>query len=169
MPAPFSWTSPSPGRTQDAGDRLGRLARPGLFLALFGSLGAGKTAFVQGVARGLAVDDWDLVASPTFTLAARYEGRLPLLHVDAYRLAGPADLIDLGIEAWIAEEGVTALEWAERAGDALPPDRLDVHFAHRGEQVRELSFTARGPLGAEILEGVRQGLGEAFGAEETST
>ncbi|MHC4599654.1 MAG: tRNA (adenosine(37)-N6)-threonylcarbamoyltransferase complex ATPase subunit type 1 TsaE [Planctomycetota bacterium] len=152
MPSPVAWISRSANETLLAGERLGAASGPGLFIALFGPLGAGKTVLVKGIARGLGVEAWDLVASPTFTLAGRYEGRLPLLHVDAYRLRDPGELIDLGFEAWIAEDGVTALEWADRAGPHLPPDRLEIRLAHAGPTVRELALSLRGDPG-EVLRG----------------
>jgi tRNA threonylcarbamoyladenosine biosynthesis protein TsaE len=147
MPPAVAWTSRSVDETLLAGERVGAASGPGLLVALFGPLGAGKTVLVKGIARGLGVEDWDLVASPTFTLAGRYGGRLPLLHVDAYRLRDPGELLDLGHEAWIAEDGVTALEWAERAGPHLPPNRLEIRLAHAGPTLRELSLSLQGDPG----------------------
>jgi tRNA threonylcarbamoyladenosine biosynthesis protein TsaE len=121
MPAPFRWTSPNPDETLRAGTLLGRASRPGDFLALSGPLGSGKTLFVKGVARGLSVADWDLVASPTFALVSQYAGTLLLVHVDAYRLHSAEELLDLGAESWIAEDGVTAFEWAAVGGSGPCP------------------------------------------------
>ncbi|MHC4778278.1 MAG: tRNA (adenosine(37)-N6)-threonylcarbamoyltransferase complex ATPase subunit type 1 TsaE [Planctomycetota bacterium] len=144
MPSPVVWTSRGPKDTLTAGERLGAAALPGLFVALTGPLGAGKTVFVKGLARGLEIRNWDLVASPTFNIASRYEGRLPLLHVDAYRLGGADDLIDLGFEEWIAIEGVTALEWADRGEEYLPPDRIELSIGHVGPLEREFSALGLG-------------------------
>ena len=92
-----------------AGDRVG----------LTGQLGAGKTQFVRGVALGLGLDDGRMVHSPTFVIAQEYPGRVPIYHLDAYRLTDPvAELLDLGISEMLAD-GVVLLEWADRAGDLL--------------------------------------------------
>jgi tRNA threonylcarbamoyladenosine biosynthesis protein TsaE len=158
MAATLSRTSRSPAETVDLGAILGTAAAPGAFLALVGPLGAGKTQLVKGLARGLGVPDWDLVSSPTFNLVARHEGRLPLLHVDAYRLASPDELVDLGWEAWVCETGVTAFEWADRAGPALPGDRLVVTLSHRTERERDLALEPTGPLSRALLEEFSKGI-----------
>ncbi len=148
--------SPSPAVTRRLAETLGRLAGPGQVVALFGPLGAGKTQFVKGLASGLDVPDWDLVASPTFTLVARYRGRLPLLHVDAFRLDRARDLLDLGFEECIEPEGVTAMEWADRAGSLLPPDRLEVRLEHEGPSSRRLRFSAFGARSRALLDNARE-------------
>jgi tRNA threonylcarbamoyladenosine biosynthesis protein TsaE len=99
--------------TADAGRQLARTLHAGSTILLFGDLGAGKTAFVRGLAEGLGVSA-DEVSSPTFTLVQEYRGgRLPLFHADLYRLDDPREIDDLGLEE-IAEEGVLAVEWAEK-------------------------------------------------------
>jgi tRNA threonylcarbamoyladenosine biosynthesis protein TsaE len=113
--------------------RLGRGAR----VLLYGELGAGKTAFVRGLAAGLGIDP-DEVSSPTFTLVQEYRGRLPLYHVDLYRLA-PGEVDDLGLDA-LAADGVLAIEWAER----MPRDdagAIDVRLEHAGEDQRRITVT----------------------------
>jgi tRNA threonylcarbamoyladenosine biosynthesis protein TsaE len=103
---------------------MGRALRAPAVLALRGDVGAGKTAFVRGLARGLrAVGP---VTSPTFALAHEHPGPLPLFHFDLYRLSGPEDLFDIGWEDYLARGGVCAIEWSERAEGALPPDTLYV-------------------------------------------
>jgi tRNA threonylcarbamoyladenosine biosynthesis protein TsaE len=107
---------------------LARRLTPGAVVLLYGELGAGKTAFVRGLADGLGIDP-DEVSSPTFTLVQEYRGgRLPLFHVDLYRL-GSAEVEDLGLDDLGAADGVVAIEWAER----LPrpsPDAIRVHITH---------------------------------------
>ena len=93
-------------------------------IALVGPLGAGKTELARGIARGLAVEE--PLSSPTFILVAEHAGRLPLFHVDCYRLAGPEDALCAGILDDRASEGVTVIEWAERLGAVLPAGRLDI-------------------------------------------
>ncbi|MEM6926049.1 MAG: tRNA (adenosine(37)-N6)-threonylcarbamoyltransferase complex ATPase subunit type 1 TsaE [Myxococcota bacterium] len=117
--------SESHGATWRLGERLGEIAGPGTFVALGGDLGAGKTVFAKGVGAGLGVST--VVSSPTFVLVALHEsGRLPLWHVDAYRLGDADEVEGLGLEQ--AHDGIVVMEWAVRFPDALPVDRLDVRL-----------------------------------------
>ena len=93
---------------------------PGEVIALIGDLGAGKTSFVQGLARGLGVDERAYVRSPTFTLVNEYAGRIPLYHIDLYRLDRRAEAHDLGLEEYFDGDGVTVVEWADRFPELLP-------------------------------------------------
>ena len=102
----------SPEETQKIAAKLGEKLKPGDVVLLFGDLGAGKTTFVQGLARGLGVPEDYYVQSPTFALINEYPGRVPLYHVDLYRLA-PEDVYDLGLEE-LVEKGVVVIEWSER-------------------------------------------------------
>jgi tRNA threonylcarbamoyladenosine biosynthesis protein TsaE len=114
--------------TRAAGERLGRTLAPGDVVALTGDLGAGKTCFVQGLARGLGARTWP--TSPTFVLVNEYRADLPIHHVDAYRVAGPDEMIDVGLLELIDGDGVTLIEWADRVA-ALLPDRT-IHVAIEG-------------------------------------
>ena len=108
----------SEGETEDLGRRLGQRLEPGAVIAFTGGLGAGKTAFVRGLARGLGITD--RVTSPTFTIVNEYEGgRLPLFHFDMYRLGSSDELFDIGWEDYLRRGGVCAVEWSERVADAL--------------------------------------------------
>lgn len=109
--------------TEALGERLGRASAAGDVLLLSGPLGAGKTTLVRGLARGLGCTD--PVRSPTFGLVHRYDGgRLPLWHVDLYRLGNGADLDPLGADVWLAGGDVVVVEWPERAGEAFPATSL---------------------------------------------
>lgn len=134
------------------GARLGRLLRRGDIIALSGHLGAGKTTFVQGIARGLGIAD--TVTSPTFVLIARYcapDGRV-LQHADCYRLEhAPAEMWDAGLADVLAGDDIAAVEWADRLSGLLPEERLEVAFEHLDDLRRRLTFTGRGPRGAELL------------------
>ncbi len=103
-------------------DKLGR----GSVIALHGDLGAGKTCFIQGLAAALGIDE--PITSPTYTLIGEYEGRLPLHHIDLYRLSGPTEALGLGLEEYFDANGITAIEWAERAEGLLPPDLLHIRI-----------------------------------------
>jgi tRNA threonylcarbamoyladenosine biosynthesis protein TsaE len=130
------FTSQSIEATETFAAELAADLEPGSCLALVGPLGAGKTAFVRGLARGLGVEDTRLVSSPTYVLVQEYPGRVPLFHLDLYRMVHPEEeLIDLGLEEMLAE-GVVAVEWADRAGDALPDNRLEIRLRPAGESIR---------------------------------
>ena len=142
--------SRSPEDTRALAARLGERLAPGDVVALRGELGAGKTEFVRGLALGLGVPA-DAVASPSFALAHEYQGRLTLVHLDLYRLAeiSPEFLPDL--EDYLGGPQATAVEWAERLGNLLPPDYLEVVLTITGEEEREISFSGSGPRGQELL------------------
>jgi tRNA threonylcarbamoyladenosine biosynthesis protein TsaE len=126
------------------GRRLGELLGPGDVVALRGPLGSGKTMLTKGIAEGLGFDEPRWVTSPTFVLVHQYPGRVPVYHIDAYRLRGPADANALGMEEMFFGDGVAVVEWAERIEAALPPERLEIALEIAGEDEREISLT---PLG----------------------
>jgi len=140
----------SPEETMALGTALGGLLRPGDVLWLSGDLGAGKTAFAQGVAQGLGVKG--AVTSPTFIIVNEYEGSLPFYHFDVYRLEGPEEMDSLGFEEYLEGDGVTLIEWAERITDALPRERLDIRIERDGETGRVFTFTPRGSRYAGLVE-----------------
>ena len=121
----------SPMETEQLGQKLGQTLPAGTVIAYRGDLGAGKTAFTRGLARGLGCTD--IVTSPTYTIVNEYlGGRIPLFHFDMYRLASSDDLFDIGWEDYLARNGVCAVEWSERAEDLLEEDAIRVHIG-RGE------------------------------------
>jgi tRNA threonylcarbamoyladenosine biosynthesis protein TsaE len=126
--------SQSDAETEAAGAALAATLGPGARVLLYGELGAGKTAFVRGLAAGLGVDP-DEVSSPTFTLVQEYRGRLPLIHVDLYRLAS-GEVDDLGLDA-LAANGVVAIEWAERM-PRRDDGAIHVTLEHAGEDHRRI-------------------------------
>jgi tRNA threonylcarbamoyladenosine biosynthesis protein TsaE len=123
--------------TSAAGEQLARRLGTGAVVLLYGDLGAGKTAFVRGLARGLGAPAGD-VTSPTFTLVQEYHGRVTLHHVDLYRLE-PAEVADLGLDELASGNAVVAIEWAERWHDA-PDEAWEVRLAHEGDQVRRITI-----------------------------
>ena len=118
--------SHSPEETWDVARTLLPTLHPGSVLALHGDLGAGKTCFVQGLARALGVER--AVNSPTFTLINEYPGPLPLYHIDLYRIAGAAEALALGLDDYLHNNGITAIEWAERAAVVLPRHTIHILF-----------------------------------------
>jgi len=119
------------GETEELGRRLGQALEPGAVIAFTGDLGAGKTAFTRGLARGLDIPD--RVTSPTFTIVNEYEGgRLPLFHFDMYRLGSSDELFDIGWEDYLGRGGVCAVEWSENVDDALDEDTIRINIC-RGD------------------------------------
>jgi tRNA threonylcarbamoyladenosine biosynthesis protein TsaE len=146
-------TSSSAVATRRLGARLGARARPGHVIAVSGPLGAGKTELARGIARGLGVRE--RVTSPSFIIVAEHVGRLPLFHVDCYRLAGAEEGLGAGVLDERAEDGVTVIEWAERLGSALPAGRLDISIDGAGDEARHLTLQATDACHARLLEGGR--------------
>jgi tRNA threonylcarbamoyladenosine biosynthesis protein TsaE len=126
--------------TASAGEALGRGLRPGDVVLLYGDLGAGKTAFVRGLARGVGANPDD-VSSPTFTIVQEYAGpSSTLYHVDLYRLE-PAEIDDLGLEDLVSGDGIVAIEWAER-WKGRPDDVMEVWIEDLGEDRRRIRVNA---------------------------
>jgi tRNA threonylcarbamoyladenosine biosynthesis protein TsaE len=122
--------------TEQVGENLGRQLRPGAVVLLHGDLGAGKTAFVRGLARGVGADPED-VSSPTFTIVQEYAGtHAPLYHVDLYRLE-PAEIDDLGLDDLLGAGGIVAIEWAER-WPGRPSGVTEVTIDHLGQDARRI-------------------------------
>jgi len=132
----------TPEETILLGRKLGASVSGGIVIALRGGLGAGKTTFTKGFARGLGIDEE--VTSPTYTIVSEYEGRLRLHHVDAYRLSGPEDFDSVGGEDLISDSGgVCVIEWSERIEDALPPDAVVADFVVKEDGARLLRIEGR--------------------------
>jgi len=137
-------TTASVDETRDLAHALASLARPGDVVVLAGDLGAGKTAFVQGFGRGLDVPD--RITSPTFTLVHVYEGRLPVHHLDVYRLGHLSEALDLGLAEMLDDGGVVLIEWGDAILPVLPLDLLEVRITFgTGDDDRHLAFR---PIGA---------------------
>ena len=138
--------------------RLGRRASAGDVICLEGELGAGKTTFIQGMGEGMGIDA--PITSPSFVLVREYpggEGRLPLYHIDLYRIGSVQEALLLGLEDYLYGEGISAIEWAEKVAELLPGERLWVRLKYWGEGKRKLFFWARGERYLSLLEEVREG------------
>lgn len=147
--------SESVEQTRRLGAILGGLLASGDVVLLYGELGAGKTAFTQGVGRGLGVAA--TVNSPTFTILKEYAGRLPLYHFDLYRIEDPGELEMLGFADYFAGDGISVIEWAERGevdGEEAPwgPDVLRVRFERGAGTGRLLHFSATGASGRRLID-----------------
>jgi len=121
------------------GEKLGRTLSPGIVVALYGELGAGKTAFTRGLAAGLGINM--RVSSPTFTIVNEYPGKIPLFHFDMYRLDSENELFDVGWDDYLERGGVCAVEWSEKASGAFPPDAIVVKIDNLGGNFRRLMIT----------------------------
>jgi tRNA threonylcarbamoyladenosine biosynthesis protein TsaE len=140
------------------GRALGTAAGPGMFVALIGPLGAGKTVLAKGIAQGLGVTS--VVNSPTFVLMNEHRGRLPFYHVDAYRLDDPEEALAAGLLDERQAGGVTVVEWADRLGDWLPDERLEIELVPDGaDDRRQVSWQAYGEGHARLAESL--GMAEA--------
>jgi len=145
----------SPGQTMSWGSRLGRLLKGGEIVALIGELGSGKTCFVRGVTQGLEVGKEAWIRSPTFTLINEYHGRLPVYHIDLYRVEGRAQLEGLNLREYLYSDGVSLIEWFEH----LPADEveefLEVRVVYVDGNRRQLTFSPHGQRYEEIVEVLR--------------
>lgn len=128
----------SPEETRAVARRLGAGLGPGDVVACYGELGSGKTCFIQGLAEGLGVEG--PVTSPTFILIGEYRGRLPVFHVDLYRLESLEEILTLGVEECLYGQGVTLIEWAEKLEPLLPPHAIRVRIRGLGEEPREIEL-----------------------------
>jgi tRNA threonylcarbamoyladenosine biosynthesis protein TsaE len=138
-----------PEQTERMAAAFATLCRPNDVVGLEGTLGAGKTCFVRGLAVGLGVGDERQVLSPTFVLLRRYEGRLTLYHFDAYRLRDGAEMEQTGCAELFESGGVSAVEWADHVAECLPPEHFMLSIRVSGAREREFELTAagRGPTG----------------------
>lgn len=138
-PETMTITTYSTDETIQLGWRLGRACQGGECFAITGQLGAGKTHLIKGIAQGLLIDPHQVVNSPTFTLINEYEGRLPLIHVDAWRLEGAAQLEALGFDEYVTVPTVTVVEWADRVHSLIDEfEPITVTIEHLGEQSRRI-------------------------------
>ncbi len=146
--------SKSPGETRIIGKHLGELAEAGDIYILTGKLGAGKTTLTQGIASGLGITD--CVLSPSFVLIRELKGRLPLYHIDLYRLDKAEEISELGLDDYLYGNGVTVIEWGEKAGQIIPEDNLTVELVYVSDSERRLNFKANGERYHELIKELRK-------------
>ncbi|MBO8171650.1 MAG: tRNA (adenosine(37)-N6)-threonylcarbamoyltransferase complex ATPase subunit type 1 TsaE [Bacillaceae bacterium] len=148
----YEWKTNSVEETQILAESLGEILKPGDLITLEGDLGAGKTSFTQGLARGLDISD--TVNSPTFTIIKEYEGRLPLYHIDVYRVG--EELQDLGYEEYFEGDGVTVVEWASMVEDLLPEERLAVEIVKADDNSRIIRMIPYGTRFEKLCKELKQ-------------
>ncbi len=150
--------------TEALAEQLGKSLQAGDCLAFYGDLGAGKTTFTRGLARGVGYEG--AVSSPTFVLMHIYEGRLPIYHFDAYRLRSSADLYNIGADEYFEGDGVVCLEWSERAEDILPASRLELRLTYGDEaaDTRYLTVVGYGSRGQALAVALGQAARDVSGA-----
>ncbi len=138
--------SNSPEDTLDIGRIIGEHLTGGQVVALTGELGAGKTCLAQGIARGMGIAEGYYVTSPTFTLINEYPGRIPLYHMDLYRLSGAGDLEDMGYKEYFYGGGVVVIEWAEKIADILPAGALMITLEHVDDITRQIRISCESDI-----------------------
>jgi tRNA threonylcarbamoyladenosine biosynthesis protein TsaE len=158
---PLTFNSQSPDQTQLLGSCLGKLARKADVLLLTGELGTGKTCLVQGIARGLNVEEYAF--SPSFVILRQYHGRLPLYHIDLYRLDSLDEIVGLGLEDYFYGDGVCVIEWAEKAQQLVPPDNLLLSMNYVPASPRERSIHLK-PQGERYNQLLKELKGQGFSA-----
>ena len=138
--------------TAMVGQWLGKHAQKGDVILFSGDLGAGKTTLTQSIAKGLEVSSDQYVTSPSFALMHEYSGRIPLYHMDFYRLSGEDDIEGAGLLEYIGRTGLAVIEWADRLGSLCPDDRLEIDIAVTGETERLFTFIPRGVTWTKKIE-----------------
>jgi len=156
-------TTRSAAQTRELGRQLGAGIDFALIIALHGGLGSGKTAFVQGLGQGLEVPKDCYITSPTYTLINEFCGRLPLIHVDLYRLDPGADFEQIGLDEVLERPAVVAIEWADRLCDPLPADHLELTFEIADDEIRRIHLIAGGHKTLNLLNSLQKKRGSVRG------
>lgn len=148
----MTFVSASPEQTEQLGRTLGSSLKKGVFIALYGDLGGGKTCFTRGIVATAAPESLHLVASPTFAIMNEYPGGVPVYHFDFYRLASGNEIAELGFDDFFNGDGICIAEWAERLGAMLPPEHIKVHFEHAGDDTRRITLSTSSAALQALIE-----------------
>jgi tRNA threonylcarbamoyladenosine biosynthesis protein TsaE len=146
----FNLISHNPSETHLFGASIGRLAMPGDIFLLVGKLGAGKTCLAQGIARGLGIEEY--IPSPSYVLIREFYGRLPLYHIDLYRLDLPQEIADLGLDDYLYGRGICVIEWAEKGSSLMPPEHMIIRIDYLGDTERSFQLEAYGRHYMKMLD-----------------
>ncbi|MFC2044637.1 tRNA (adenosine(37)-N6)-threonylcarbamoyltransferase complex ATPase subunit type 1 TsaE [Chloroflexota bacterium] len=149
-------TSHSPEETQELGRRIGELALVGDVFLLVGELGAGKTCLTQGIAWGLDIKAYTM--SPSFVIVRELYGRLPLYHIDLYRLDRMEEAVELGLDEYLYSQGICVVEWAEKALSMLPKEYLLIRIDYLSDTERSLQFEPNGRSYVEIVSKIKSSI-----------
>jgi tRNA threonylcarbamoyladenosine biosynthesis protein TsaE len=149
--------SGSTQETLDIGKLISRKLKKGDIVCLFGNLGSGKTVLTKGISLGQGVDK-DKVTSPTFVILRQHQGKFPIYHFDLYRLNSPEDILDLGYEEYLFDEGISVIEWADKLGKLLPKEFLKIELLVLGEDQRKIKICPKGIRYKKLLEDIREDL-----------
>ena len=152
----FKLISHSPEQTQKFGVSIGELALPGDILLLVGSLGTGKTCLTQGIAWGLGIKEYTM--SPSFVIVRELYGRLPLYHIDLYRLDHLEEIVELGLDDYLYGNGVCVVEWAEKGLSVLPTEHLLIQISHLSDTERSFQLKPSGKRYLEIAAQLKASL-----------
>jgi tRNA threonylcarbamoyladenosine biosynthesis protein TsaE len=151
-----AYSTVSDDETANLGRKLGASLREGDVIALVGELGSGKTWFTKGIGLGLDISSDTIITSPSFSLVNEYEGRYTFFHMDGYRLESLSDFLSAGLDEYLHQDGVVALEWADRWPEILPDWNLKVEIAIVDERSRKITLSGHHPRALEILEDVKK-------------
>ncbi len=130
----------SPEETQTLGEKLGKTLQSGDVIALIGALGTGKTCLTQGIARGVGLAPDEVVSSPSYILINEYNGKIPIYHIDLYRLESATEIAELGLSEYIEGYGICIIEWAERMAEGLPDTCIKIHITWEDENTRYIKI-----------------------------
>lgn len=156
-----TYDTASDQETISLGQELGKVLKEGDLIALIGELGSGKTWFTKGLAIGLGVSPDTIITSPSFSLINEYEGRYMLFHMDVYRLESLSDFLSAGLDEYFYQDGVVAMEWADRWPEILPEWRLKAEFVILKNSLRRITLSGYHPRTVEILKNMTEfGLGK---------
>ncbi len=150
----LSLTTGSPEETRELGKRIGKIAMPGSVILLEGQLGAGKTCLTQGIAWGLDINEYTL--SPSFVIMRELYGRLPLYHIDLYRLDNIEESMELGLDDYLYGKGVCVVEWAEKALSILPEKHLMIRIKYLSDAERSFELKSEGKLYEDMIIQLKQ-------------
>ena len=149
----LQFVSKSPEHTRSLGFIIGKYSQPGDVVLLSGDLGTGKTCLTQGIADGMGVEGY--VRSPTFVLVTIHQGRIPLYHMDLYRMDSSAEVIDLGLDEYLYGDGLSAIEWADKAIEVFPEPYLLIQLSHLDENARDVKVTPLGTRYDDIISRIK--------------